>query len=165
MPATPAHLRGTTAGRGRPEARPPPRCPPRHPARSPAGSAAGPGWYPATARRNPPHCRPARRPAGSRIPRRSLCRMSLTPADIFAPNFGVTLPEFPHDALTTFVVGQHDRDSLLPEELQVAGEGGGLANDHPGYLEQQDRAAAHLARGERGVERHAEVGGLPAGVA
>src|SRR5262249_59031855 len=114
--------------------------------------------------RPPRNCLPFRGPGCPNPPPISSLQTSAS-ADIFAPNFGVTLPEFPHDALTTFVVGQHDRDSLLPEELQVAGEGGGLADDHPGYLEQQDRAAAHLARGERCVERHAEVGGLPAGVA
>src|SRR5215469_11986650 len=90
---------------------------------------------------------------------------SLTPADILAPHRGVTLLEFPHDGLAALVVDQHDRYSLPPEELQVSGKGGGLADNHPRYLEQQDRPAAHLARGERGVERRAEVGGLPSGVA
>ena len=45
------------------------------------------------------------------------------------------------------------------EELQVAGEGFGLADDHPRDLEQQDGTRAHLAGRERGIHGHALVGG------
>ena len=46
------------------------------------------------------------------------------------------------------VVGEHHRDTKSPEEHQVPGEGGGLADDHSRDLEKQDSAGAHLARGQ-----------------
>ncbi len=66
-------------------------------------------------------------------------------------------------SLAPFVVQQHDLDAPAGQEVQVAGERLSLPDHHPGDLEVQDRAAAHLARRQRGVHGGAGVVRPPPG--
>src|SRR5215470_6094451 len=90
---------------------------------------------------------------------------ALAPADILAPDLRIAFLEFPHNGRAALIVDQQNVHSVTDQEIQVAGEGGGLAHHHPGYLEKEDRPRAHLARGKRGVQRHVPVGRLPSGIA
>src|SRR6202035_3222971 len=94
-------------------------------------------------------------------PRRPL---RLAAADVLAPDLRVAGLELLHRGDAAEVVEQHDLDALRPQEAQVAREGAGLAHHHPRYLEEQDRAGAHLARGQRGVHGGVRVGGAAARV-
>src|SRR5581483_7562839 len=83
-------------------------------------------------------------------------------ADVLAPDLRVALLELAHDRLAALVVEQHDVHAAGAQEAQVALEGPRLADHHPGDLEQQDGPAAHLARGQRGVQRGVLVVRAPA---
>src|SRR5579863_9287442 len=89
----------------------------------------------------------------------------LPSADVLAPHLRVAGLELLHRRDAVLVVEQHDLHALGPQEVQVARERAGLAHHHPRDLEEQDRARAHLARGQRRVHGGVSVGGTAAGVA
>src|ERR1700722_17004632 len=140
---------------------PPGSSPP--PARPRAGSAAPserPGTAPPRAGPRPysPFC-PVRRPSPPHretarpSPRELRCSQGaslsaggpwLAAADVLAPDMRLPGLELLHGGDARGIVEQHDLDALAAQELQVAGEGAGLADNHAGDLEQQDRAGAHL---------------------
>src|SRR5579862_3652915 len=94
--------------------------------------------------------------SGTFVPYR-LNDIRLAAPDVLTPYLGIPLLELRHDRDAGRVVEQHDLDALGAQEAEVALEGPRLPDDHPGDLEQQDGAGAHLARGQRRVQRGARV--------
>jgi hypothetical protein len=89
----------------------------------------------------------------------------LAPADVLAPDLRIALLKLLHRRDAARVVKQQDLDALGPQEVQVPLERPCFADHDARNLEEQDRAGAHLARGERGVESGVQVRGATARVA
>src|SRR5260370_15608644 len=96
--------------------------------------------------------------------RSSAISRRLAAADVLAPYLREAGLELLHHRDAGGVVEQHDLDSVSAQEAEVTLEGAGLPDDDSRDLEQQDRAGAHLARGQGGVESGAEVARAAAGV-
>src|SRR5438034_6072362 len=83
-------------------------------------------------------------------------------SDVLVPQRGLLVDELLHQAAAGRVVGDHDLDSALPEELLVAAEIGVLADHHPLDAELDNRAGAHHAGRQRGIENGVVVTPAPA---
>ena len=70
-----------------------------------------------------------------------------------------------HQGDAVGIIGDDDLDAVLAQEFGVAGEILVLADHNAGDAELENRARAHHAGRQGGIERHATVGLLPAGLA
>src|SRR6266403_1259253 len=87
-------------------------------------------------------------------------------ADIFRPQGGVGLNELCHQLLAPSVLEHVDRHPAASKQILLAAERSVLTHHHARDAVQENRAAAHRARRERGVDGAVAIdaGGLATGV-